>query len=175
MPGRADHLIVCHRIAAGVVQVVRPLVDVVGSWFDCFDPAIIPGNHRHTLGSQYTQDFLHLHFSKVGGDDEIEQIIDVRKALAVETTGTNRSVLVGSGQLTAITTDDGCIGIEAVHLIAFGSFQGCGEFTISYADVNDQSPLNAGLFENLIGGLLRCCRMESRQVRDSADGGSKYQ
>ena len=76
---RAGDAVVGDGIVVRPVQVVRPLVDVFWPRLDGLGPAAVLPHVCHTVGREDAHHLGHRRITEILGDDEIDQIIDVRQ------------------------------------------------------------------------------------------------
>ena len=81
---RTDDVVVGHGIAAGIVQIVRPLVDVLRARLDRLLPGVSLPDVGHAVGNQDAHHLRHGDAVQVFGHDEVDQIVDVRQPVAGE-------------------------------------------------------------------------------------------
>ena len=166
VPRRSDDLIVGDGVAAGVVEVVGPFVDVLRTRLDGHLPTSVRTDHCNALRSEHAEDFLHLKVAQVFGDDEVDQIVDVGQSLAVESVGGDVAVKAGLTQAQTQPLHGVRIGVEAVYLEARVRTEGGRQFTVADADVDDESPADLRLLEDVRSSFLRrgcrgACRNET--------------
>ena len=83
-PGRSDPLIVGDRVVAGVVQVVRPLVDLRRPRLHHFRPAAVGLDAGDGTRGQNTHHLRMGYAAEVFGDNEVDEVVGVGKPAAVE-------------------------------------------------------------------------------------------
>ncbi len=69
-----------YGIACRIVEVMGPLVDIVGAWFDPFIPSPIWLSAKgHTVGNEHSHDFDFRNFLRIVDHHQVDEIIDIRK------------------------------------------------------------------------------------------------
>ena len=131
-----------HRVAPRIVQVVRPLVDVVGPRLDGrVPPAAFP--HARHAAAPAREDLFLGNLSRPLAHQKVDQIIDIRQSPAGPRFGRDLSVkaqrpdpLAGRGHVARI-------GIQALHKIAVVDMQGGRKLAVAAAQVHDEAPVDA--------------------------------
>ena len=72
------------RVAAGVMQEVGPVVDIVRPWLDLLLPALSLSRHGDAARCQYPKDLLLLDITPLVDDQQVDQVVDVGQLRAME-------------------------------------------------------------------------------------------
>ena len=76
---RPDDRVVSDRVPAGVVQKMSPVVDLFRARLDDLLPAVAGLRQCDSLRRENSQDFLVADAARVGHDDEVRKVVDVRQ------------------------------------------------------------------------------------------------
>jgi hypothetical protein len=115
---RADFGIVGDRVAGGVVQKVRPLVDLRGPGLDRLPPASRRLDVRHALWREHPRHLLVWHVGNIVDDEQVDQVVDKRQRPTVILLNRNTAVLVLVAQCHSRFVDHIGIRIETENQIA---------------------------------------------------------
>ena len=150
---RIDHLVARNCIAVGRMLPMCPLVDFVGPGLDRFCPFAAGLDVGYSQRSQHAHDFVHrntigpIHNHKAG------QVVGIRKVRAIPRLNRYRSVKAEISNITAGGLNILSVGIQAVDEIPVVASQSGRKPAVAAIDVDNQSTLDAGLFQNFAGGL----------------------
>ena len=156
----SHHSVVRHGVARGVVEEVRPLVDVSRRRLDdhppggCTDFELLapgawplsrgPRNQCDAARHEHTHHFVQGHVARVLGHEQVHQVIGVRQPSAVPAfdchlAGEAQRLNVGTSLRHVLS-----IRVEAMHKVAVGGAERGGKLTVAAAEMYDQPPLDAG-------------------------------
>ncbi len=155
---RADGVIVGHGIVAGIVHVVRPLVDVLRPRLDDLDPTsaaylnLLPLDPRpltstardecHAARYQDPQNLLFPRTFKFVGDQEIHRVVDIGQRISCRQVHRHRavelSVAYGFPCLVQLLRR----ACQAVNPIGVARVQRCGQLAVATIEVDHKSTTN---------------------------------
>jgi len=139
VPGRPGDGVLRHGIAAGVVQVVRPLVDLVRTGLDRLRPRAALLDVGHAVGREDPHHLGHADRAEVPGDEKVDEVVDVRQARARPPLDRHLAGQAERLDVPAGLLDVRLVGIEAVDEIGIARAE-CGrQFAVAAADVDDQA------------------------------------
>ena len=161
---RADSGVGGHRVARGVVQEVRPLVDVTRPGLDRVGPGLAPFDAGDAAGGQHAQDLVHRDLAQVFGHQQVDQVVDVREPAAREPFDRHPAFAPQRFDVASGPLDVGGVGVQAVHQVTIGSGQRGGQSPVAATEVDDQPAPDAGGFKDLPGGSLGVGR-DGRRTR----------
>ena len=144
-----------YGVATGIVQVVRPVVDVPRSGLLVPCPPFWAAGHEYPLRSEYSEHFVARNALGLINDQQVDQPIDQRKFLPRESAGRDLAVDSFGQKHFAGRVDVACVPVEAVNLVTGVDSQGSSEFSFATAQVDDQAASDLGLFNQrpgFIGG-----------------------
>ena len=147
--------IVRYGVAAGIVQVVRPVVDVSRSGLLVPCPPFWATGHEYPLRSEDSEHFVAWNALGLINDQQVDQPIDQREFVSGESAGRDLAVdSLGQKHLTSRVDVVG-VPVEAVNLVARVDSQGSRQFSFATAEVDHQSTSDLRLFDqgrSFIGG-----------------------
>ena len=141
------------RSALGVVEVVGPVVDIVGPRSDGFAPRAVAANVGHAAGAKDPHQLLLGDLSKILGDDQVHQVVDVGQMLPVKQFGRHSPAEVGRLNVRPGLGNIGRIGIESLDDKRTADPKGCGQTPVVAAELDYQATLDTGGFQDLVGRL----------------------
>ena len=118
MPRRTDHLVVRDGVSTGIVQVVRPVVDVLWSRFDSSDPVSVLFKIRDPIRSQHAEHFLLRHAVQIVRDDQVGQIVDIGQTVPDQPIDRDIAVHSLRPKMFACLGDVGRVSVQPVDLVA---------------------------------------------------------
>ena len=160
---RADPLVLRHGIARGVVQEVRPFVDVSRPGLH----RLLPAYHRHAARSEDAHHFGHRHVAQRLRHEEIHQVVHVRQALAVERLDGYLAVEALRQDMPARGGDALRRGVEPLHEVALVGAQGGREPSVAAGEMHDEAALDACLLEDLLRVRGVCRATPEQETRQS--------
>ena len=155
---RADDRILRHRVAAGVVPVVRPLVNLFGARLDRLGPLAALLHVRHAVGTEHAHHVRHRRSPEVLRHDQIDQVLRIRQPPAGPPIDRHLPVDAQRLDMLPRLRNVGGIPVQTVHHVRFARPQRRGQLPVPGADVNDQPTPDARGIQNLLGQRLRPVR-----------------
>ena len=146
--GWSHEVVLGGRVALGIVIVVRPVVHSRRALLGGLYPRVSIADHGHSIRGQDTLDLPLGHGGGVLNDEEVHKVFDIGQGLAVPLFDGHRAVAVLFQQRFAGGIDGGRVRVQPLDLIAFVELQGGGFGWIGGTDVNDESSLNTGVFND---------------------------
>ena len=148
----ADLGVVGHRIAAGVMQVMGPVVDVAWTRFLVTRPSGSRAGHQDALGGENPEHLGARDPLGVVDDQQVCQSINKWQFTAGQSTCGHMPIDTAVEQVFSGGIDSGGIAVQSVYLVSRVDSQSTGEFAFPAAKVYHQSALNSG-FPDDIGGV----------------------
>ena len=151
MRRRPDHRVGGHGVAAGVVQVVGPLVDFIGAGLHGFLPPVVLLHVGRATRSKHTQALLDRNPARVLRHEQVDEVVGVGqfgpgqpvdRHLAIEAEGPD--VLACGGHVFRAR-------IEPVDEIGVARPQSGGEPAVAATEMHDQAAPDTGGCEDLPG------------------------
>ena len=115
MPRRPDLFVMRHRVPAGVVEVVRPFVDVFWPRLHRGFPFTITLYIGNPLRGQHAHHLRHRHVAQVFRHQQVHHVVNVREPRAAQLVNRNRSINARRLYRRARLGDVSRIGVEPVH------------------------------------------------------------
>ena len=151
---RADVFVFGNRIALRVVIVMRPVVELGVLCFDRLHPHTVFFNKRDAVWNEHAQHLAHRRGFEVLGHDEVNEVVDIRKARAVELVDSDCAILTGCMQCGTHCRNLGNVGIDTLHLERIVVLERRGPLRIVQSDLQDDPSFDAGGLKNLVRLLL---------------------
>ncbi len=171
-PGRANHRIVCHGVARRVVQVMRPLVNLVGARLEGSVPGAGLLNVRHTVRAEDAQNLGGGDVAEVLGHKQVDEVIDVRQPLAAELVHRHGAVDAERPDVRARLGDVLRAGVQAVDEVGVAGAEGGGQSAVAAAQVHDEAALGPRRVEDR-PGVIRRGRSRGSMSRPDKGGRQK--
>ena len=146
---RSGTRIVGHGVAGGVVQEVRPLVDLLGPGLDRFRPTAVFPNVRHATRGQHPQHFVCRNIEPLLGHQEADEVVDVGQSLAARTVGRDLAVEAQRPDVPAGPLDVFRRGIQTVNQITVAGAKRGGQLPVAAAEVHNQAASDSHRVEDL--------------------------
>ncbi|MBA7522935.1 hypothetical protein ES705_15055 [subsurface metagenome] len=156
---RPDHIVVCHRISACVMEKVGPFVNVFGSRLDSPLPAAVLLCVQRAARSQDTHRFGHRNAAEIFSHYKVYEIVDVRQQLPVEAVGRYRAVEPQLPDVLSRPPHCSRLGVQSVDKVVFAGAKCRSQLAIAAAEVYDETTFDAGKFYNLFGSLVITARL----------------
>ena len=139
MPRRPHHRVMRHRVAAGVVQVVRPVVDVFRPRLGRRLPFAATLYIGNPLRREHPHHLRHRHALQVLGHQQVHHVVNVRQRVARKAVDGNRAIHARRLHRRARFCHVGRIGVEPVHKKPVVRPQRKCEFPIATTEVHDEA------------------------------------
>ncbi|GIS63640.1 MAG: hypothetical protein CM1200mP2_58650 [Planctomycetaceae bacterium] len=140
--------VVRYGVATGIVQVVRPVVDVPRSGLLVPCPPFWAAGHEYPLRSEYSEHFVARNALGLINDQQVDQPIDQRKFLPRESAGRDLAVDSFGQKHFAGRVDVACVPVEAVNLVTGVDSQGSSEFPFCHSPGGRPGRLGPGIVQS---------------------------
>ncbi len=158
-----------HRVVARVMEIMRPVVDALRARLDRLGPGSALANAGDAAGDERAKHLVQRHRRRFLDHHEVDEVVDIGKPRAKEPLDGNRAVESPLGKIRARSVDFGRVRIEPVDRIALTRAECRQETSVAAPEVNHQSPLDSGGFQNRLQDLLRCAGFPAAR-RFGSDG-----
>ena len=102
---------------------------------------------------QDAHDLLHRHVAPVADHDEVDEVVDVRQAVAGQAVDRYAAVQALGPDAGADLPDVGRVGVEPLDEEAVTVAEGRGQAAVAAAHVHDQAAFDAGGLQDALGIL----------------------
>ena len=157
MMGRPDNGIVSHRIIVRTMEIMSPFIDVVRSGFDDYRPETALFDIGHAVRREHAHDLIHCHFQRFLADQQVDEIVGIRQIIRFPRLDRHFAVKTQRLNVFSCLFDVFSVSIQAVNKVTIIRIECRREFSVAAADMDDKPALNASVFKNLPGLLLKCC------------------
>ena len=141
-------------IAAGIMQIVRPLIDFRWTGLDHFFPAAVgQTQHGDSIWHQHAQDLLAIDGFGLPGDEQVDHIVNVRQLFTAERNHGDIAIDAERPNLLTRGVWSSGIGGQAVDLKRRALPQAGEEFPGFTAEHDDETTLHTGVCEERRGFL----------------------
>ena len=174
--GDADPPVARHRVAVGAVEPVSPLVHVCWPGLRARRPLAAPPDAGDAAGGEHPQDLVLGDARCIVHDDEIDQVVDVGQAPAVE--GIHRHLPIEAERLDVLPglLDLRTVGVQALNHTAIAGTQSRRHPAVAAAEMDDQPALDArggeDLFRSQRRASPRVWRSSEKSQGDEAGDGN---
>ena len=148
---RADNGIMCHRVVAGIVQIVGPLVDLLRAGLDGLHIVYI----RHAVRGKHAHHFRHGNGPQILRHHKVHKIVHKGKLRARDLRDSHGTIELLLPEHRARGCDLFGIALKTAHHIGTGPANVRKKTRVVPSDDYDQSPLNARLLKDC-SGRIRC-------------------
>ena len=153
-PGRTDHRIMGYGIATGVVEIMRPFVDLLRTRLANRLPYSGLLDIGDTVGGQDAHNFAHDNTVEVLRDNEVDEVVDVWQLVAAQPVDRYPAVKIERENMFAGLFNILYVVIETMHHVAVIRVQCGGQTTIPASDMNDEAAFDVCRIQNLLCFLL---------------------
>ncbi len=145
---RVNPLVVCHGIVAGVVEEVRPLINVLRTRLH----RLLAGDKRDAAGREYPHHFVHRNDAGLFRHNQVHEVVRVWQHSTTPTLHADRPVQAERLNVLARCRH---VLVEAVNDEAVVDAQRCGGLAIAAADVNNEAAFDATGLDDVIAKTQR--------------------
>ncbi|OQB80943.1 MAG: hypothetical protein BWX88_04426 [Planctomycetes bacterium ADurb.Bin126] len=150
---RADAFVSGHRVAARVVEVVRPLVDVARARLEGPLPGLALARQQNALGGQHPHRLILL--DGCLRHDQVHRVVGVGQVVPVPAVGRDRPVQALRADVLSRGGQLRLVGLQAVHQQAVMGPQGGRQPALPAARVDDQPAGHARGLQDLARPVAR--------------------
>ena len=167
--GRTDHGVLSDCVVVGIVQVMRPFIDVRRPRLDDLGPGtacdldhlagrslrLLSGlqDQRHAIGGQHPFDFVHREVAQILDHEQVYQLVDIGQVGAVEGVDGDSAVQSNFAQVFPSLGDVFC-AVKSMDAVTLVRRQCRRQSPVTTTDMDDQPSLDAGRFEDLLSGQI---------------------
>ncbi len=136
---RPDHLIVGNRITTCIMEIVGPLINVLGTWLDIHTPRVSVLHVCHASGDEHAHHLTHRDLPEFVCNQQVDEVITVRQAQPIPAFNRDGTIQIGGLNEFARLLNISGIIVQSVDPVHLALTQGRRQPSIPTANVNDQT------------------------------------